>query len=298
MFLYVITNLINNKRYVGIAQDYHRRWREHKSGHGSKLVHQAIEKYGVENLKFTVACKGTEAYVKEMEVRAIHMLDTMAHSGYNLTEGGEGSHGWKASDETRKRMRDSHKGTTGQSMSNATKQKIGESRLKYKRGKHPRATKIVVNGISYGCLRDVAEALNVPYSTLCTFQRSISSKVFDYPSVVEELTVNGVVYANTRAASKSLGVSWTTLWSAKKRQGGSNAFDYPDRTCKGQKHPKAKRVVINGVEYGSIKDAAKSLRVNYSTLRDARRRAKSDTFTYQRGKSPKPRGGVSSPESN
>lgn len=298
MFLYVVTNLVSEKQYVGIAVDFERRWAEHRCGHGSKLVYQAIRKYGIKNLDFKVICKGTEAYVKEMEIRAIRMLNTMAHSGYNLTEGGEGSTGWKASDETRKKMRDSHKGTTGQKMSDATKQKIRKSRSKYKRGRHSRAMKIVVNGVSYDCLRDVAEALDVPYSTLCTFQRGISSKVFDYPLEVEELTINGVVYANTKEASEALGVSWATLWKAKKSQGGSNIFDYQDRTCRGQKHFKAKKVIVNGVEYGCIKDAAKSLRVNYSTLRDARRRAKSDTFTYQRGKSPKSRGGVSSPESN
>ncbi len=133
MFLYVITNLVNGKRYVGIAQDYQRRWREHKSGHGSKLVYQAIQKYGIDNLEFTVVCKGMEDYVKEMEVKFIRELNTKAHSGYNLTDGGEGTVGCKPSDETRRKMRDSHRGTTDQKMSDATKQKIGETRLKYQR---------------------------------------------------------------------------------------------------------------------------------------------------------------------
>jgi group I intron endonuclease len=299
MFLYVVTNLVNGKQYIGIAVDYERRWREHRSGHGSKLVYQAIRKYGIKNLDFKVICKGAEAYVKEMEVRAIRMLNTMAPSGYNLTEGGDtGTLGFKHSIETRKKMSETRIGKVFGPHSEATKQKIRETRAKYKRGKHPRATKIVVNGVSYACLRDVAEALNVPYSTLCAFQRGISSKVFDYPPEVEKLTINGVVYATTKEASKALGVSWTTLWTAKKKQGGSNVFDYHAKDCCGSKHFNAKRVTINGVEYGCIKDAAKSLRVNYSTLRDARRRAKSDTFTYQRGKSPKPKGGASSRASN
>lgn len=180
MFLYVVTNLINGKQYVGIAQDFQRRWREHRSGHGSKLVYQAIKKYDIKNLDFKVICKGTEAYVKEMEVRAIRMLNTMAHSGYNLTEGGEGSTGWKASDEIREKMRDNHKGTTGQKMSDATKQKIRKTRLKYKRGKHPRAMKIVIDAKQYDCLRDAAEAIEMPYSTFCTKQRSTKSTVFSF----------------------------------------------------------------------------------------------------------------------
>ncbi len=295
MFLYVVTNLVNGKQYVGIAIDFKRRWREHRSGYGSKLVYQAIQKYGIKNLDFKVICKGTEAYVKEMEVRAICMLNTMAHSGYNLTEGGDtGTLGFRHSMETRKQMRDSHKGTTGQKMSNATKQKIRESRREYKRGKHPKATRVIVNGVPYDCLRDVAEALSVSYSTLCAFQRGMSPKIFDYPPEVEELTINGVVYVNIKEAAKALGVSWTTLWEAKKRQGGSNVFEYHRRDRYGSKSHRARKITVNDIEYGCIKDAAKSLRINYSTLRDARRRAKSDTFTYQRGKSPKSKGGASS----
>ena len=294
MFLYVITNLVNGKQYVGISVDYERRWAEHRSGHGSKLVYHAIRKYGIKNLDFKAVCKGTETYVKEMEIRAIRLLNTMAPNGYNLTRGGDtGTLGFKHSMETREKMSKDRIGKTFGPHKEATKQKIRESRLEYKRGKHPKATKVVVNGVPYGCLRDVAEALDTPYSTLCTFQRELSSRVFDYPPGVEELTINGVVYANTKEASKALGVSWTTLWSAKKRQGGSKVFDYYGRP-QGQKHFKANKDIVNGVEYGCIKDAAKSLGVNYSTLRDARRRAKSDTFTYQRGKSPKPKGGASS----
>ena len=180
MFLYVITNSVNGKQYVGIAQDYKRRWREHVTGHGSKLVYQAIQKYGIDNLEFTVVCKGTEGYAKRMEVRAIKLLGTKAHSGYNLTDGGEGSTGWKASDETRKRMRDSHVGKTYGPHSDATKQKLREIRKKYQRGKHPRASVITIDGVKYLCLRDAAEDIGMPYSTLCVNQRKTKSTEFLY----------------------------------------------------------------------------------------------------------------------
>lgn len=178
MFLYVITNLVNGKRYVGIAQGYERRWREHVSGHGSKLVYQAIQKYGIDNLEFTVVCKGTEEYVKEMEVKFIHNLNTKAHSGYNLTEGGEGSTGWKPSDETRKLMSKAQLGKIQAPHSDVTKQKIGKSRSKYQRGKHPRASKITIDKVEYPCLRDAAEDIGMPYSTLCVKQRKTKSTAF------------------------------------------------------------------------------------------------------------------------
>jgi predicted GIY-YIG superfamily endonuclease len=279
MFLYVITNLVNNKRYFGIAQDYHRRWREHKSGHGSKLVYQALKKYGIENLEFTVVCKGTEAYINEMEIRAVCMLNTMAPFGYNLTEGGDtGTLGFRHSMETRKQMSEARIGMVYGPHTETTKQKIRESRLKYKRGKHPKAAKVVVNGISYECLRDVAEALNVFYSTLCSYQRFLGTDIFDYPPEKEIFTVNGMEYGSRLEAAKALGVSNSTICNACKKA-GSNTFEYHGRP-KGSQHHRAIKISINGVEYGSITDAAKSLRVNYSTLRDARRRAKSDTFTF------------------
>lgn len=180
MFLYVITNLVNGKRYVGITINFERRWREHRSGHGSKLVYQAIKKYGIDNIKFEVVCKATEEYAKEMEVKFIASLDTIAHSGYNLTEGGEGSTGWKAPDATRKKMRDNHRGTTGQCMSDSTKRKIGESRLAYRRGKHPSARKITIDGKQYECLRDAAEDIAIPYSTLCVKQRQTKASAFTF----------------------------------------------------------------------------------------------------------------------
>jgi len=285
MFLYVITNLINDKQYVGIAVDYERRWYQHRSGYGSKLVYQAIKKYGIKNLDFKVICKGAETYVKETEIRAIHILNTMAPSGYNLTEGGEGSHGWKASDETRKKMSEAHKGTIGQKMSDATKQKIRESRLEYKRGKHPKATVLIINGVTFECIQDAAETLDVAYSTLCSYQRGLGTNVFDYPPKKEVFNVNGVEYTSRLEAARALGISNTTICNACKKA-GSNTFEYHGRP-KGSQHPKAVKVTINGKRYGCLKEAAKDLGVNYSTLRDARRRASSNMFIYKRGKDPK-----------
>ncbi len=195
----------------------------------------------------------------------------------------------------RKRMSEAHIGRVYRPHSEATKKKMSKTRQKYKRGKHPGATKVIVDGISYVCIRDAADALDVFYSTLCTYQRSIASDTFDYPPEKETFTVNGIVYASVKEAAKALGVSGTTLGLAKKKQGGLKTFEYHDGTCR--KGPR-KKVTINGVVYASIKDAAESLGVIYSTLRDARRRAKSDMFTYQRGKTPKPKGGVSSPGSS
>lgn len=53
MYVYQITNLINNKLYIGITNDYKKRWSNHKSCNSPNMVIcKAIKKYGVNNFKF------------------------------------------------------------------------------------------------------------------------------------------------------------------------------------------------------------------------------------------------------
>ncbi len=55
MYVYQITNLINNKKYIGITNNYIKRWSNHKSGNSKNMViGRAIEKYGIENFKFEI----------------------------------------------------------------------------------------------------------------------------------------------------------------------------------------------------------------------------------------------------
>lgn len=202
MFLYVITNLINGKEYVGITNNCEQRWHKHATGYGSKLVYQAIKKYGVENIQFETWYEGDEQWIRMMERRTILALDTFAPAGYNLTLGMEGSIGWIASKEARKKIVESNKQRVvsaetrrkmskawekrvvsdatrkklseigkGRSISKATREKMSRARQGISRPgiqgrKHPRAVKLTVNGISYDTLKNAAEDLKVPYSTL------------------------------------------------------------------------------------------------------------------------------------
>jgi len=240
MFLYVITNLVNGKRYVGITIDVERRWQEHRSGRGSLLVSRAITKYGIDNIKFEVICKATEDYTKEMEIKFIHSLNTMQPNGYNLTGGGEGTLGRKYSDVTRKKLRDNHQGFTGQSHSDATKRKMseahnGKSKPHYQGDKNPRAITVTVNGIEYGCLKDAAEALNVSWSTLWKAKRKASSSVFTYEKgqkkrganhQAQKIIVDGVEFECLRDASEALGIKYSTLRQRRRRAGNPNTFTY------------------------------------------------------------------------
>lgn len=180
MFLYVITNRVNGKQYVGITTNIEQRWREHRSGHGSKPVYHAVRKYGADGLQWEVWYEGNEDWSKMMEYRAIVMLETRAPHGYNLTLGGEGSVGWKPNDDTKARMRAAHLGKK-HSLTPETREKISKAHREKKcsaevlarltdtaGSKNPRARSVVVNGVEYGCIKDAARATNINVNTLYT----------------------------------------------------------------------------------------------------------------------------------
>ena len=55
MYLYRITNIINNKKYIGITNNYKKRWSNHRCGNSKNMViAKAIKKYGKENFFFEI----------------------------------------------------------------------------------------------------------------------------------------------------------------------------------------------------------------------------------------------------
>jgi len=110
--IYIVTNLVNAKQYVGITNNLKRRWKEHKSlNKSSPALHDAIKKYGIENFAFSHIADAFEfGSACIIEKLLIKEHNTKAPFGYNLTDGGEGSFGVKPSLETIKKMKDSAKG--------------------------------------------------------------------------------------------------------------------------------------------------------------------------------------------
>jgi group I intron endonuclease len=121
--VYLITNTVNGKRYVGFtSQPMRLRWAQHtygsRSGSGQPF-HKALAKYGPEAFDFRVLYTGlTAEFALALEAAAITSLGTLAPAGYNLTTGGEhfehteaskqklslSAMGRKASPETRAKM--------------------------------------------------------------------------------------------------------------------------------------------------------------------------------------------------
>ncbi|EHT1484387.1 GIY-YIG nuclease family protein [Salmonella enterica] len=95
--VYKITNLINQKAYIGITtRDPIDRWWEHcnSAQNGSEyFVHQAIRKYGEESFSVQVLVQTwSPENLKELEIQLIKDHSThMSEKGYNKTWGGDGA---------------------------------------------------------------------------------------------------------------------------------------------------------------------------------------------------------------
>jgi len=106
----MIENLHNNKRYVGFHAT-NKEYNEDNYFGSGRLLKKAIKKYGIQ---YFVKGKIEDVNVEEWKEKETYWIRKMnAHvslGGYNLTWGGEGTLGYKHSEESKEKDRQSHKG--------------------------------------------------------------------------------------------------------------------------------------------------------------------------------------------
>ena len=102
-YVYKITNLINGKIYIGKTNNVNNRWKRHKLAAIKKYandyssLHRAINKYGFDYFNIEII----ETFNLEedsllAEIKYIELYNSNNKNiGYNLTNGGEGSTGYK-----------------------------------------------------------------------------------------------------------------------------------------------------------------------------------------------------------
>ncbi len=109
--IYLFTNKINQKKYVGQSIDFNVRLSAHKqqAKKDEYPLYRAIRKYGWDNFSIDIIfnCE-SEKQLNEMESYYIKMFGTLAPNGYNLTTGGDSN--YTVSAESRKKMSDASKG--------------------------------------------------------------------------------------------------------------------------------------------------------------------------------------------
>ena len=143
MIIYKITNLINNKLYIGkTSKTIEKRFNEHCTAKikNKSAIRSAINKYGFENFKIDIIEICEQDISNDRERYYIKFFNSIK-DGYNLTDGGDGAsfgdmnvakrpevreklkyifYGKKHSDETKKKISDKLKGNK---LSNETKKK-------------------------------------------------------------------------------------------------------------------------------------------------------------------------------
>lgn len=98
--IYKVTNLINNKKYIGQSINIEERWKRHKShslnNYGNDyncVFYRAIRKYGLENFKFEVIEECCKEDLDKKEKYWIKYYNTylgfLNCNGYNMTLGGQ-----------------------------------------------------------------------------------------------------------------------------------------------------------------------------------------------------------------
>lgn len=101
--IYMITNVVTRKRYIGLSVDITQRWRDHRTPRSLARRHvlaRAMRKHGIQNFEITVLeqCTG-----EQLSAREIFWIAKLKPE-YNMNEGGLGNKGHCVSDEVKARL--------------------------------------------------------------------------------------------------------------------------------------------------------------------------------------------------
>lgn len=135
MIIYKVTNLINGKIYIGLTKKkLEERMKDHikevKAKRRNNFFYNAVRKYGWSNFKIETIDKANN--YNELKLKEIYWIAEYrkTHILYNMTDGGEGRSNYKASEETKSKMRESRK-----NVSDETRRKMSEARKGKQTGK-------------------------------------------------------------------------------------------------------------------------------------------------------------------
>ena len=102
--IYLWTNLVNGKHYVGQTQNFYNRMRQYNITHGNKYLKNAIAKYTLDNFEIEVLEKVDK--LEDLDLREQYWIDYYCSyekdKGYNICQFASTTRGYKHTEETRK----------------------------------------------------------------------------------------------------------------------------------------------------------------------------------------------------
>jgi group I intron endonuclease len=277
--IYMVINLINNKIYIGqTVGTLKKRITDHLSDarlqKNNMYFHKAIRKYEEENFvwKIVFKCK-TMNMLNAAEIFFVNYYSSNDNKiGYNLTEGGCGSLGFKHSDTSKQKISKAGKNKT---LSKKHKLKIskalsGKNNFYFgKFGKdHP------------GYKRQLSKNEKQLLSTLQSGENNnMYGKCYGNSIRAKAIIVDSVYYSSIRGAAEALNISTATIhrrlktmnpryryFDDKQNKNFINNKHIPTFKKLGKDNPNAKPVIINEIYYDTMTEAAKALNVVTSTV--------------------------------
>ncbi len=133
--IYMITNKINNKKYIGQSINIKRRKSEHFYKKCDMVISKSIFKHGKENFDFEILELCEESQLNELEIKYITQYKSNNREfGYNIDNGGNCT--GKMSEETKQKLSEANKGDknafygkkhTDESVKKMSNSKLGEN---------------------------------------------------------------------------------------------------------------------------------------------------------------------------
>lgn len=242
--VYIHINKTNNKVYVGVAKGKpEKRWG--KNGYGytrtQPVFANAIEKYtwdGFDHKILAVNLTQREAWDMEIELIAKYKSNCKRYKnpsyGYNMTDGGEGSSGFKHTEETKRllsEIRSNPSDETRKRMSKSAKERCSDEWRK--------STSQIQSGIkrpqcSNPCSEDAKQKI----------RKKTSKSVY-------QKTLNGEIirkFSSQSEAERITGVQQAAIWrccNKKVKSAGGFLWDYVDSYNKPHKNRMQKVVQLN-----------------------------------------------------
>lgn len=215
MIIYLITNKLNGKQYVGqTIHTLQERWANHcSSNSGCVALKGAIKKYGKDAFDLKeIDSANSQSELDEKERFWIERLNTLAPNGYNLKTGGEHPH---LSEESIEKIRTANTGKVhGEETRKLISKRMKEQWAAGIRQGHPASEKVRENlrqlnfgkpSWNKGLPKELQPQYGKPKSKE---QREKISKALSKPIYCVELNK---VFDSAQQASKELGVAFPNI---------------------------------------------------------------------------------------